>query len=123
MQFTRSQIEAILTRVVIVKGRREGCTLGPAAIKQYLSAIMSVYKEIGDDAFVPELLEEYLDNSDKNTRTKRTVTITAKHITNQAACFSDEIKDEMQALSLRMCDGCNDRSIYRIRGIRKCRYS
>ena len=107
MQFTRFQIESVLSRVVVIKGRREGQTLGPSTVNQYTKSFMKVYHQISDDIFVAEPLEEYLDQECPNPKTRRTVIIATNHIVKRAAVFSEDTKQDMQELCTRICWTCN----------------
>lgn len=109
MKFTRSQIHSLLSRVVVIKGRREGLTLGPSSVKQYTASFMAVYRDIGEDIFVAGLLKEFLEETCPNLKTRRSSITAVNHIVKQAAGFSDEIKRDMQALCAKICDKCNSK--------------
>lgn len=68
---------------------------------------MKVYRELGADVFVAELLEEFLEETYPKLVTRRTAIIAVNHIVKQGAGFSVEIQSDMQALCANICAKLN----------------
>lgn len=107
MVYSRGQVSAIFSRILVAKGGRKALALKPSTVTTYTSSFMKAYKVIGDIVFDAEELEEYLEETYPNPFTRRGVIVSVNHFMKLAGGFDDDTKSEMQALLTRICAECN----------------